>query len=142
MIGRLQDLGLTKDKSLNERIPKIDKGLERHFIRGLLDGDGSISSGNRVEIFTTGELTSWVSSKMFEEGFDHTIYLKYRGKSGIQIQDISLRTRNGNAIKFLDWLYQDAENYMKRKYDRYLEQKKEHECGAPKVQKNNGEDVL
>lgn len=43
MAKRLRQIGLYPNKSLTlTKFPKIDKSLERHFIRGYFDGDGSI----------------------------------------------------------------------------------------------------
>lgn len=133
VIADLQKLGLSENKSENELIPKIPPKFYPHFIRGIFDGDGCISSGQRVEMCLTGDIVLWVSNILNQNKFSHRIYDKYRSKKrNFILKAIVFRTKDLNSIKFLDWLYTDASIYMQRKYNIYLQQKKDHECKTPK----------
>lgn len=55
MIRDLNNLGVIPRKSLQSRPANISADLERHYIRGLVDGDGWITgSGNSIAIGFTG----------------------------------------------------------------------------------------
>ena len=124
----LNELGVVPNKSLVLEFPRwLHPSLYNHFLRGVFDGDGSLSRFNRKE--STPQITVTITST---ESFCKAVvdicaeFLKIRG----HIYDASCH--NGitkvftlcgcNVCKqFLEWLYQDATIYLERKYDRYCD---------------------
>lgn len=121
----LQALGLTENKSLTLRFPKIPSGLLKHFIRGCWDGDGSVylEAGN-----TYKPCASYVSgSKSFIEQL-----LRHLVDLGLPDRTIHKSTRSKNpsyyfrysglaCVKLYHVLYDgvDESIYLTRKHDRF-----------------------
>lgn len=141
IVDNLIKLGCSPSKTFKITFPSeniIPSHLMRHFLRGYLDGDGSISASERKS-----------SSKYrktylhFSVTFTGTSSLVYSIKEYINnnvvkfVGDIRSRWNNGkdnytlaidgNCIleKILDWLYYDATIYLERKYEKYLLLKEE-----------------
>ena len=127
MCSTLQQIGMVANKSLKLEFPNIDESLYSHFIRGYFDGDGSlvqqIKNDNNHPVLVT-----ITSTKKFCNTINKIIKenLNIKGcitdascKNGItKVLSISGR----NVCKtFLDWIYKDANLYLKRKYKRYLD---------------------
>lgn len=130
---QLSDKGCHGNKTYNLSFPseyQVPSKYLCHFIRGLLDGDGCISSwvdnkqtGHKkfsVTLTGTTELVGVVAEKI-KAKFNCTpcINTRYPDRDNNNI------TMNicGNALieKILTWLYQGASLYMDRKYEKYLE---------------------
>lgn len=102
----------------------VDVNLIKHFLRGIIDGDGSISDRNSCG--TQHTVSIYQNSLKFCEDFDNL--LKYcmdrndlrdsiimNKKTGVY----HLRYRRINDVKqILNFLYNDATVYLKRKYKR------------------------
>lgn len=123
----LQNLGVYNKKSLILDFPRwLKPEWYPHFIRGVYDGDGSIYLDNhRGKRATTVTITS---TEQFCKALVD-ICARYIGIKA-HIYDASCHngitkvfTLNGRNItrKFLDWIYQDANIYLQRKYDRYID---------------------
>lgn len=112
----------------------IPKNLWRHFIRGLLDADGTIvistvneSRGKSyIRASTTfggGENNLIIFAEYFKElGIAPAvpaIRQRHKGRDG-HFRTISY-CGNVRVLKLLDFLYQDATIYLDRKYIKYLE---------------------
>jgi len=129
----LSKLGCTSNKTYTLKFPKEDiipNYLIKHFIRGYMDGDGGISYWNDNK--NTGH-------KKFQIGFCGTTDIinnivqilgnKFDCCPAISDRYVERDNNNlqtsicGNNVvrRVLDWLYEDAEIKMKRKYDKYLE---------------------
>lgn len=113
--------GLVPNKSLFLEFPtNIPIDLYRHFLRGYIDGDGSISSSkkdNRVRLAST-ENFCYAAKLLIENQLKINVSIK-----PCKCNDITkeLCISGGNQVKkFLDWIYQDANLYIQRKYDRYF----------------------
>ena len=128
----IQKYGIIPNKSrnLDVNLNLIPDELFRHFLRGLWDGDGSISlshTGNRI--FPSINLTT--SSIMYDKIYDKLIqhidnfkgYGHYRNKNKKYTKTLII-TSQEMTIKILDYLYDDSTIYMDRKYQKYLEIKK------------------
>ena len=120
----LDNNGMHQNKSLILTYPEfLREDLYSHFIRGYFDGDGSVYQ-NPI----TGSVTITITST---EQFCNTCLdiLRRNLSIGGGIYDAS----NHNGITkvlsicgdqcktVLEWLYQDAEMYIQRKYDRYIQ---------------------
>lgn len=127
-----QDLlkwGMVQNKSLKLEFPNISNNLISHFIRGYFDGDGSIYSfyDKKNNIHRIGfKITSTYS-------FCNTIMDILQKELHIQVSinicnpshnkiTCDLRSQSKQNIYILmQWLYKDANLYMKRKHDKFLE---------------------
>ena len=103
----------------------LPKELESHFIRGLIDGDGSIIRYNEPN-----NKHSYGISLTGTESICTNV-LHFFGKDNIKLQKRHKKRKTNNysftiggnkqVKKFLDILYKDATVYLDRKYERYLE---------------------
>lgn len=115
---RLNLLGMTLDKSVNQRVPKIPLKLMRHFIRGLLDGDGTIGLDGHVGIVLAGDLAFYLKNLLYHEDIVSTLRT-IDNSSKYELYDLSIPSSNNNALKFMHWIYKDANYYLIRKWERY-----------------------
>jgi len=102
----------------------VDFNLIKHFLRGIIDGDGSIS--NRVSCGRQHAVAVYQNSLQFCKDFDSLLKLcmnrndlkddiKVNKRTGVY----HLRYRRINDVKqILAFLYSDATVYLKRKYKR------------------------
>lgn len=123
----LQKIGMIPNKNLKLVFPNIDKSLYKHFIRGYFDGDGSVvqqirNDNNRpvlVTITSTESFCNTISDIIKNELNINSCITDASCKNGItKVLSISGR----NVCKtFLDWIYDDANLFLERKYNRYLD---------------------
>ena len=104
---------------------QVPKHLIKHFIRGYFDGDGSISDQfNQGKYYKIG--INFQGTKEFLEGLK--IELNKPNLKLLQrhperdVNNYSLHIcGNVQICKIMDWLYEDATIYLKRKHDKYLQ---------------------
>ena len=129
----LSKLGCTSNKTYNLMFPKEDiipNHLIKHFIRGYLDGDGGISywidnknTGHKkfnINFCGTSDIIINIS-KILGEKFNccPSIVDRYEERDNNNLQ---VSVCGNNVIrKILDWIYEDSNIKMKRKYNKYLE---------------------
>lgn len=122
---QLVALGCGPRKSLTLEFPTcVPSSLIRHFLRGYSDGDGCItqspnSRGHLCYFWTI------VSTERFCQSAAQILKNEAGINSSLHITDNGITTTlsvsgNNQVEKVLDWLYQDATMYMKRKHDKYL----------------------
>lgn len=126
-------LGCTENKSLTLKFPnenQVPKDLQRHFIRGYFDGDGSISTPknsygprkNRRTISFIGTqdfLQSIIDIFVNEVCTDFggiTLYQK-RNQQAWQFS----KTKYDTNKEIYKYLYRDATIYLERKYERFAD---------------------
>lgn len=129
----LSKFGCTSNKTYTLMFPSGDivpENLIRHFIRGYMDGDGGISywidnenTGHKkfqIHFCGTTDMINNIA-KILSEKFNccPAITDRYEERNNNNLQFNIC----GNLVvrKILDWLYDDSEVKMKRKYDKYLE---------------------
>lgn len=127
MCNSLEKIGMIPNKSLSLKFPNIRPELYSHFIRGYFDGDGSITQCIKSEN-NHAVLITITSTKLFceslvdicknELGFEPKIYDASCHNGITKVFTISGRNI---CKKFLDWIYKDADMYLLRKYQRYLD---------------------
>ena len=124
MYDDLVSFGCVENKSLIVKFPKIPNEFKKDFIRGYMDGDGSVFTDkfNRFYLsFTSGSrkfLAGVVKAIKNELGLVSNIYTKnYRSTCFL------IRYNGKNAIKVCDWLYDGATLFMDRKFDKYCSYK-------------------
>jgi Mor family transcriptional regulator len=127
---KLEEIGIVRAKSYVEilDLPKgIPYSLIRHFLRGLIDGDGCIFTANTAEFnldcsvmgnpVLLGKLADHIHKEI---GYLPTI------REANLIENTKCRSRNmyvagnRNCVKFLQWLYKDHNGArLERKYQKY-----------------------
>lgn len=125
MYNTLKNIGFSNDKSYDFHIPDLPTNLIRHYIRGYFDGDGCLCFTNKSFSisFTTAShilcndllgildtISINTSTRVFVNEYGTTMYRP-------EIYKIN------DKIKFLDWIYQDCNIYLDRKYKKYLKVK-------------------
>jgi DNA-binding transcriptional regulator WhiA len=110
----LSMFGLFPSKTFNIEFPKIIDNLNRHFIRGYFDGDGSISKIKNRNSYT---VTIFTASEMFMKSLRQILYDNkietnlYKRNNGYAIQF----SRRELVDRFFHFIYQDADIFLKRK---------------------------
>ena len=114
-------------------LPNTNKEYMSHFIRGLFDGDGSISlikpkdqRIHRANIsFCGNEQLVKELYDFFKENLDIDRLIVDMNKYGNNIFNFRLRT-NDHVIKLKEYMYSNATIYMKRKrekFDKFAEER-------------------
>jgi len=119
----LNAYGCTPRKSLTLKFPKKeifkDEGLIRHFIRGYFDGDGCISRhlckhivSPLVSILGTSE---FLNSIEIYSNIYGSILKDKRWKNNTKY----INFKKPEAIKFINYIYNNSTIYLDRKYKLY-----------------------
>ena len=124
MCRTLESHGMVPNKSLVLTFPKIKDELLSHFIRGYFDGDGSVAQGKRetnfiLTITSTNDFCKKVQEIVEKEtGINCHIYdaSNHNGITKVLATSGKLQVKT-----FLDWLYKDADLFLERKYNRYIQ---------------------
>lgn len=119
----LIDKGCKPNKTNTATAPKIEEKLMKHFIRGLIDGDGSFSiiprkdyNGNRVQFELVGnsmELIEFVKEFLCENNINVNIYLRKTNNTKRLITS-SIK----EIAKLFELIYKDSKIHLQRKYDK------------------------
>lgn len=117
---RLVELGMVQNKSLTIQFPEwLDTSLYAPFLRGVCDGDGHIEWGKTkfITIASTSQFCQYVKDFCKQYlNIECSIYNTYNKESNTKLLYIC----NKEQIKrFLDFIYQDADLYIERKYNIY-----------------------
>jgi len=123
LADKLIALGCVPNKSLTLTFPPVSiipNSLLSHFIRGVFDGDGSISIKNNKYLnisITSCEdfiqpLREYLLNKL---NIETKHYYRYSHTNTVQM----MITSTPSAKKFLQWMYQDANYYLTRKFTKY-----------------------
>ena len=116
--SKLSEIGCNKNKTINAIFPNIPDELINHFIRGLFDGDGSISIDKRNQFNFSIVGNSNIIKKVGD-------ILNVKCKLNVKIRnpkrykcDISIYGFGGNkqAKRVREFLYKNSTIYLKRKY--------------------------
>lgn len=126
MHNDLVDKGVLPNKSLIIKYPTfLPDSLQSHFLRGVFDGDGCITRTKRksnyiISVSIMGTYDFCLGAKEICNrllGINPHIYLR-----GCNEVTSELYIRKKEDIKvFLNWLYKDAEMFLIRKYNRYID---------------------
>lgn len=118
----LKTFGVTPNKTLSTRFPSIDPTLERHFIRGLVDGDGWFISSNRGNLgfglLGTVSLMMETQRRLTLNCNLRLVKLIANGDS----MDIVRFVHEGNTqcVRIANYLYEGATIFLPRKRDKVL----------------------
>lgn len=111
--------GVVERKSLITSYPDIDQSMDKHFIRGVFDGDGCLTytmdkNYRRYTFSIVGSYSLIFSIK--EKISAIGVYVAFRKTKSIY--ELHIRG-NKQIIKTLNWLYDDSIVYLDRKYHKY-----------------------
>lgn len=117
---QLSKLGCVKAKTHKITFPSLDiisKNLQKHFIRGYFDGDGSISGDKQKQfsLIGTAPFINTLQDILIKElNFSKTkLDIRWKERDN---NTVSLRYSGINqCIIFRDWLYDNSTIYMERK---------------------------
>lgn len=123
-------LGVKPHKSLIVEYPQIDEKFDLDFIRGYFDGNGCLSCHNskhgtpeyEFTITSTKEMLEEICKKLKLNITDKTFRARHpeRGKNNYTIKYCG----NQQTFRVMSLLYDGAEDYLDRKYRKYLDLKK------------------
>lgn len=117
IVDSIKKQGFHSRKTFTIKSPNIDKNLERHFIRGYFDGDGSFSFNGKSKKSCTSIVSA---SKTFQEFLINTL-----NENNIKInlyEEIRLQIQNKvDNLKFYNYIYKDSKIYLERKKEKYEE---------------------
>lgn len=120
----------------NELISYIPDHLMAHFIRGIVDADGTfcnytvedrgyIYKKYTIHICGTETLLRRIESHFIQIGLIDNINRKLYKRHKEENKDVGCRalvlSGKNNTINILNYLYKDADVYLDRKYQKYLE---------------------
>lgn len=129
---KMLEYKIIQKKAATLRFPDfLNKEMVRHFIRGYLDGDGFISIKKRklktrLKRFGTIGLTGCYdfcndAKKVLSDNINLKSYTygpRWNNHGSLEI------FKQHDVLKFLNWIYEDSSIHMDRKYNKYLEVKK------------------
>lgn len=121
MSKSLASLGCMQNKTFKIKFPSINivpKHLQSSFIRGYFDGDGGISVAKNIQSSITGtvDFLHEIQNILYNEiGFNKTKLVVDRYCVN-NIAEIRIGGKN-QIIKFGDYLYKNANIFLKRKKD-------------------------
>lgn len=127
LVQDLIDQGCVEHKSNILQPPNIRNDLRRHWIRGFMDGNGSIVIHNTrhcksfcIGFVSTDDVLNWIMDVLIQDNVITRRYQLDKRKSG---QIVSAFQFGGNYLvkKYCDYIYKDATVYLDRKYERYLQ---------------------
>lgn len=116
-------------------ISHIPDNLFRHFIRGVLDADGSIavymakdrgyiSKKYTVSFGTTPSIINYIEKFLIKHNIIDDFERKKSKRHQEEHRDINYRVLNicgqRQVEKTLDYIYKDATIYLDRKYEKYI----------------------
>lgn len=130
IVKDLESKGCIKKKSLILEFPNeniLPKHLQRHFIRGYFDGDGSVVIGNVTNTDRVNLITSIVGTKEFLQSINEILHREI----GINDNKPKLENRrktfyslayggNNQNEKIYNFLYNNSTIHLKRKENKFL----------------------
>jgi len=114
-----KNLGFDNHKTTTAQIPaqllNVSE-LHPHLIRGIFDGDGSVSiRSRRVDIYPSVNIVGTQSVI----DFISSVYTFYNSK-GIHKSVYRINYEGKNAVQFMNNIYNASTIHMDRKYDKFL----------------------
>ena len=124
IFDKIKKYGIIPNKTYETKqlyIEKIPLKYQKAYVRGLFDGDGGLSftGGNDVAVDFTSYYYQIV--EQFQSYIDEHISKEQHNKIATNSSKSRCVWRGRlQVLKILDWLYEDATVFLKRKYDKYL----------------------
>lgn len=124
----LKDKGVSENKTTIIKFPsekQVPRNLLNHFIRGYLDGDGSITTHSKTKNNKKNYSIKICGTCEFIEGFKKTFGLSIKKEQRYgdrNVNNYSLTIAgNKQVLKILNSIYKNSNFYLKRKYNKYIE---------------------
>jgi dTDP-4-dehydrorhamnose 3,5-epimerase len=132
LVDFLRNKGFTTNKTFNMPQLEIPDGYARHFLRGILDGDGSISASHdtlQIE-FTTGannfaDFICVLIAKVDQSLKVHKYSTTPLQKPGLTHDLFAVKVVGTDAEKFLLKIYDWCEYYGERKFTTFVASRKQ-----------------
>ena len=120
IVHDLIKLKYTNNKTGNEFIPRIEKSLLRHFIRGFFDGDGTIfkSRGYNTVGFTSSLNMLNSINELFSKELNLDVKKIYK-ESGDKKAYRLYYSQQEEVYKIYNYLYKDSTIYLERKKHKF-----------------------
>jgi hypothetical protein len=120
LVKRLEELGIGSAKSLTVPLPPVFDEVFSHFVRAVVEGDGSLTAPPH---FFRAAINS--ASREFLSALEQKLPFKGSlfqvGKRKRKNPLWRLVYSGKEALRFCEWIYQDSDGmYLSRKYERYL----------------------
>jgi intein/homing endonuclease len=126
--------GMTPNKTLTLKMPRINHFYYRDFLRGVIDGDGSVSlckmngyDSVYMKIITASEVfaneLNFILSELFEKptAFTEIRHSKLAKPSSPTTRAFRVQYGGRRAVKFLDGIYYDHKLLkLERKFQNYM----------------------
>ncbi len=107
--------GIKPKKSLNVKFPFVPEEYMSHFIRGYFDGDGCVYENKNFVNIVGGSLEFMESLfHVFENQNFEPILKIFYNHYRVYISG------SRNVKKFSDWIYNDKQLFLHRKYERFM----------------------
>lgn len=122
IVENISKHGVVPNKSKITKLPILTNKMYRHFIRGLFDGDGSLSYSQDKNY--KRYIFSIVGTYELMDGVKKIVKKECNIDLGIgKMKTINRVYKKGNKqiISLLNWLYQDSTVYLERKFEKYQE---------------------
>lgn len=124
MYNSLNKLGVVENKTDLIKFPEIEERLEKHFIRGFFDGDGSIYSSDKNKTKHLNYFASIVGNYEMIDGIRRRLSIKSKSKINKEkrCNNIYYISYSGRyAMDFYNIVYKDSSVYLDRKYKKFKE---------------------
>lgn len=105
--------GVTPRKSHTLQYSNVPKNMERHYMRGLLDGDGSVKKDSFCFLGTEALIDGLRAAIISHTGISLT--------KAHQENKLWRLTGCRGSKQVLSWLYKDASMFLKRKHRKFLD---------------------
>jgi hypothetical protein len=123
LVSDLIGHGVIPNKVRSINIPIIRSDLYVDFIRGLFDADGCIyvnkKKSNDPRVTLAGDIVTCSWFKGFVED-SLGVHVSFYGGSPSNCKYSTISGRN-NCARFAKWLYKDANFFLSRKYNKFVE---------------------
>jgi hypothetical protein len=119
IVDDLKSLGISYRKSLCENVPDVPEEYIRNFIRGIVDGDGSLwlDGKNYPTLSVSGGKTtlSFIGEHFFKKFELHSALTRcsYSEEAKNYLYQISYRCSSAQTL--IEYLYRDADLFLERK---------------------------
>lgn len=102
------------------RFPKMEKQYRRHFIRGFIDGDGSIGVRHFSMICNSKLFAEDILKEFLEIIPDLKSYIYAENRSQTTYYSLHFSVNKKSRVDLFNFLYKDSNYRLSRKYDKAL----------------------
>lgn len=127
IVSALKKLGCGENKCFNIRLPKLDKKLMKHFVRGYFDGDGhvgySIDKHNKLRVrwrITSNHKMIKDIHKWLKRTLNINLCITQKKSDNTLTKNIESASFK-NIYKICEFIYNQNTVCLFRKYNKYLE---------------------